>query len=150
MGVGDPASSLISPVTFSEVIVPAQKKLVDGLRAMGLRTRSHMCGKTRRISKARSELGYDIADLDSMVPLAEARANMPDQVILGNIATVEVLRNGSVADVVAAVERCSEDGGERYIIGAGCEVPRDTPVANMLALRDFARSHAPRSAVGTV
>jgi MtaA/CmuA family methyltransferase len=141
MGVGDPAASLVGPAIFTEFIYPAQKKLVDGLKAMGLRTRSHMCGNTRRILKGRGELGYDIVDVDVMVPLAEARLKMPDQVILGNIATVEVLRNGTVEAVLEAVGKCHEDAGELYIIGAGCEVPRDTPAANMFALRDYARSH---------
>jgi MtaA/CmuA family methyltransferase len=143
MGVGDPASSLIGPSRFAEFIVPAQKKLVDGMKAMGLRTRSHMCGNSRRILTARGGLGYDIHDLDAMVPLGEAREKMPGEVILGNVATVEVLRNGSVEDVLKAVEKCSEAAGELYIIGAGCEVPRDTPEANMMALRDFAHTHCP-------
>jgi uroporphyrinogen decarboxylase len=106
-----------------------------------------MCGNTKRILKARGELGYDITDVDSIVPLTEARAKMPEQVILGNIATVEVLRNGSVEDVIACVSKCREDAGKRYIVAAGCEVPRDTPVANMFALRDYAHSHLPASAV---
>jgi MtaA/CmuA family methyltransferase len=140
MGVGDPASSLIGPVIFKEFIFPAQKKLVDGLKALGLRTRSHMCGNTRKILKARGELGYDITDVDAMVAMADARLQMPDQVILGNVATVEVLRNGSAEDVSAAVRKCHADAGDLYIIGAGCEVPRDTPVANMSALLEYSRS----------
>jgi len=143
MGVGDSAASLVGPAIFSEFIVPAQQKLVSGLKAMGLRTRAHMCGNIRRILEPAGKLGYDIADVDTKVPLSEARAKMPEQVILGNVATVEVMRNGTAENVVAAVSKCSGDAGERYIIGAGCEVPRDTPVTNMLALRDFARSHTP-------
>lgn len=145
MGVGDPAASLVGPETFDEFIFPAQKKLVDGLKAMGLRTRSHICGNTGRIMKARGELGYDIVDIDSMVSLADARSNMPNQVILGNVATVEVLENGSADDVLAAVTCCHEAAGALYMIGAGCEVPRETPVANMFALRDYAGSHRPAS-----
>ena len=143
MGVGDPASSLAGPVIFNELIMPAHKKLVDGMKAMGLRTRSHMCGNTRKILKARGELGYDIVDLDTKVPLAEAHREMPNQVILGNIATVEVMRNGTVEDVVQAATKCHRDVGALYIIGAGCEVPRDTPAENMLALLHNARSHQP-------
>src|ERR1035438_9833465 len=56
MGVGDPAASLVGPGVFTEFVFPAQKKLVDGLKAMGLRTRSHMCGNTGKILKARGEL----------------------------------------------------------------------------------------------
>jgi MtaA/CmuA family methyltransferase len=143
MGVGDPASSLAGPVIFRQMLMPAHKKLVDGLKAMGLKTRSHMCGSTKRILKERGELGYDIIDLDSMVPLASARTNMPHEVLLGNVATVEVLRNGSVRDVFDTVTKCSQDAGDLYIIGAGCEVPRDTPEENMFAMLEFARSHKP-------
>jgi MtaA/CmuA family methyltransferase len=143
MGVGDPASSLAGPAIFNEQIMPAHKKLVEGMKAMGLRTRSHMCGSTRRILKGRGELGYDIIDLDTKVPLAEAHAQMPGSVILGNIATVEVLRNGSVEDVIRTVTKCHREAGELYIIGAGCEVPRDVPAENMLALLQYARSHQP-------
>jgi MtaA/CmuA family methyltransferase len=141
MGVGDPAASLVGPAVFAEFLFPAQKKLVDGLKAMGLRTRSHICGNTKRIMKGRGELGYDIVDVDAMVSLADARSKMPDQVILGNVATVEVLQTGSPQDVLAAVSKCHEDAGERYIIGAGCEVPRDAPAANMFALLEYAQSH---------
>lgn len=140
MGVGDPAASLVGPGIFNEFIFPAQQKLVAGLKGMGLRTRSHMCGNTRKILKSRGELGYDIVDLDTMVSMTEARVQMPNQVMLGNIATVAVLRNGTSADVLSAVEACHSAAGDRYIIGAGCEVPRDTPAANMLALLEYART----------
>jgi len=143
MGVGDPASSLAGPVIFRKMLMPAHKKLVDGLKSMGLRTRSHMCGSTKRILKERGELGYDIIDLDSMVPLTAARMNMPGDVLLGNVATVEVLRNGFVQDVINAVTKCRMDAGDLYIVGAGCEVPRDTPEENMMALLEFARTHKP-------
>lgn len=144
MGVGDPAASLVGPALFNQLIFPAHRKLVEGMKAIGLRTRSHMCGNTRHVLKGRGELGYDIVDLDTKVPLAEARAKMPRQVLLGNVATVDVMRNGSAADVLAAVSKCHHDAGDLYIIGAGCEVPRDTPADNMFALRDYARSHHPR------
>src|SRR5215469_15392595 len=116
MGVGDPAASLVGPAIFREFVYPAQKKLVDGLKDIGLRTRSHMCGNTRRILRGRGELGYDIVDVDAMVSLSEARSQMPNQVILGNVATVEVLRNGSMESVLSAVTSCHEAARERYII----------------------------------
>jgi MtaA/CmuA family methyltransferase len=140
MGVGDAAASLVGPAIFRNQLLVAQKKLADGLKAMGLRTRSHMCGNTRRILSARAELGYDIVDLDSMVQLSDARAQMPSEVLLGNVPTVEVMRNGSVEDVLRALTKCREQAGGLYIIGAGCEIPRDTPAENMFALRDFARA----------
>ncbi|MBM4063868.1 MAG: hypothetical protein FJ265_22635, partial [Planctomycetes bacterium] len=65
------------------------------------------------------------------------------QVLLGNLDPVAVLRDGSAADVTAAVARCHRDAGPRYVVGAGCEVPRDTPPTNLQALGDYARAHRP-------
>ena len=76
-----------------------------------------------------------------MVPLAEARQAMgPAQVLLGNINPVSILRNGTPDQVRSAIAECHRDAGPRYIVGAGCEVPRGTPHENMRTMRDYARS----------
>ena len=106
--------------------------------------RLHICGNTRAHLGGMGRLGCAIVDLDSMVPLADARAQMgPDQVLLGNLNPVAVLRNGTPDAVTAAVAACHRTAGPRFIVGAGCEVPPDTPPANLHALCDYARSHAP-------
>ncbi|HTS19231.1 MAG TPA: uroporphyrinogen decarboxylase family protein [Verrucomicrobiae bacterium] len=66
-----------------------------------------------------------------------------NHIILGNVATVGVLRTGTPDEVTATVAACHRDAGPRYVIGAGCEVPRDTPAANMPALTDYANTHQP-------
>lgn len=142
IGVGDAAASLVGPAVYEEFVWPYEKRLVDGLRALGARVRLHICGKTRRIFNGMGRLGADIVDLDWPAPITEARAEMgPDQVLLGNIDPVSVLRNGSPDSITAAIAGCHRDAGGRYIVSAGCEVVRDTPVENVLALRDYARSH---------
>jgi uroporphyrinogen-III decarboxylase len=89
-------------------------------------------------------LGYDIVDVDTMVPIAAARTKMgPEQIILGNVATVDVMQRGNSGDVTKAVTQCHLDAGPRYVIGAGCEVPRETPVANMAKLQEYALTHKP-------
>jgi uroporphyrinogen-III decarboxylase len=124
--------------------MPYQLKLVEGLKAIGLRTRSHICGRTSNISDLRAKLGYDILDIDSKVPMADARAKMgPGALILGNVDTVAVLQRGNTDDVLKAVTKCHREAGPRWVIGAGCEVPRETPIANMMQLTDYARSHKP-------
>jgi hypothetical protein len=54
---------------------------------------------------------------------------------------VATLRNGTPESIRAAVAECHRQAGSAYIVGAGCEVPRDTPPENVLALRDYARSY---------
>lgn len=141
IGVGDAAASLIGPDLYEEFVWPCEKKLIDGLHAMGARARLHICGNTRPIAGGMGRLHCALVDLDSMCPIDHARAEMgPDQVIVGNINPVEVLRNGTPESIQAALGECHSQAGSRYIVGAGCEVPRDTPHDNLNAMRDFARS----------
>jgi MtaA/CmuA family methyltransferase len=135
VGIGDPASSLAGPRIYEEFVWPFQQRLVDGIHAAGARVRLHICGNTRRILAGIARLGANIVDIDSMVPLAQARAAKgPEQVLAGGIDPVRVLLNGTPAEVRAALARCVEEAGPRYIAAGGCEIPRETRVENVRAL----------------
>jgi MtaA/CmuA family methyltransferase len=143
IGIGDAAASLVGPRLYDEFVWPYEKQMVDGIHALGARVRLHICGNTRRILDGMGRLGCEIVDLDFMVPIAEARETMgPDQILLGNIDPVRVLRDQTPEQVYAAIGECHRQAGEHYIVGAGCEVPRDTPPANLHALVQYAREHA--------
>jgi MtaA/CmuA family methyltransferase len=142
IGIGDAAASLVGPRFYDEFVWPYEKKMVDGLHALGARVRLHICGNTRRILEGMGRLGCEIVDLDFLAPIAEGRAAMgPDQILLGNIDPVRVLRDGTPEQVSEAIGECHRQAGSRYIVGAGCEVPRDTPPANMRALVGTSREH---------
>jgi len=141
MGVGDAAASLIGPQLYEEFVWPYEKKLVDGLHEMGTKVRLHICGNTTAILEGIGRLGCDIVDLDFMVPVADARRAMgPDQILLGNIDPVCALRDGSPESITEAIAQCHREAGDRYVVSAGCEVPRGTPRENVLALTDYARA----------
>ncbi len=144
IGVGDAAASLVGPRLYREFIWPQEKKLVDGLHALGTRVRLHICGNTRPLASLMAELGCEIVDLDYPVPLAEARQRMgPAQVLLGNLDPVRQVRDGAPGSIETALAACHAAAGPRYIVGAGCEIPRDTPPANVQAFATYARSHRP-------
>ncbi|MCL5745457.1 MAG: uroporphyrinogen decarboxylase family protein [Acidobacteria bacterium] len=139
IGIGDAAASLVGPAIYEEFVWPGEKKMVDAIHAAGGMVRLHICGKTRRLLEAMGRLGCEIVDLDWMNPLAEARAKMgPGQVLLGNIDPLAVLRNGSAEGVKSALAECHRQAGPRYILGAGCEIVRDTPPENVTAMQDYA------------
>jgi MtaA/CmuA family methyltransferase len=143
IGIGDAAASLISRRFYEELVWPYEKRLVDGLHALGTSVRLHICGDIRHLLDGIGRLGCDIVDIDWMVPLADAREAMgPEPALLGNIDPVQALRNGSPASIAAALAECRRQAGERYIVAAGCEVPRDTPPENVRALTEFALSTA--------
>ena len=144
IGMGDPAASLVGPRFYEEFVWPYQKRLVDSLHENGARVRLHICGNTRRILAAMGRLGCEIIDVDALVSLEDARkATGPEQVLLGGLDPVRVLQNGTPEEVSQAAAECHRQAGPRYIAGAGCEVPRETPRANLLALSEYAAGHKP-------
>ena len=117
---------------------------MDGIHAFGAKVRLHICGNTRKIVEGMGGLGCDIVDLDSLTSLADARQKMSaGQVLLGNLKPVTELMDGSPESVTAGIAECHRPAGARFIVGAGCEVPRDTPPENLRALGEYARTHAP-------
>ena len=137
IGLGDAAASLVGPDIYREFVFPHEKQMVDAIHAAGGLVRLHICGDTRHSLGQIGKLGCDIVDLDYLSPVAEARAAMgPGQVLLGNVDPVRVVRNGTPETIRAALGACRDAAGGRYIVGAGCEIPRDTPHANVRAMAD--------------
>jgi MtaA/CmuA family methyltransferase len=144
IGIGDAAASLIGPQLYEEFVWPCEQRLVAGVQALGAKVRMHICGNTRPLLERMARLGCEVVDLDSLSPLTEARQKMgTNQVLLGNINPVAVLRNGTPDTVRQAVEQCHLQSGPRFIMGAGCEVPKDSPLENVRAMCDYAHTHKP-------
>jgi MtaA/CmuA family methyltransferase len=144
IGLGDAAASLVGPDLYYEFAWPWERKLVEGIQQMGGKVRLHICGNTTRLLEGMGRLQCEIVDLDSLVPMDEARKRMgTSQVLLGNLNPVTVLRNGTPQQVTASLKEAHQAAGPRYIVGAGCEIPRDTPVENLRALCDYAQTNRP-------
>ena len=144
IGVGDAAASLVGPQIYEEFIWLYEKQLMDGIHALGGRTRLHICGNTRKLLRGMGRLGCHIVDLDYLSPIHEGRAQMgAGQVLLGNINPVATLRDSTPEQVTQAVAECHQQAGARFIVAPGCEVPQDTPEANLRALVAYAHTHQP-------
>jgi MtaA/CmuA family methyltransferase len=141
IGVGDAVASLVGPRMYEAFVLPYERRLVEGLHALGTRVRLHICGNTTPILAGMATLGADLIDLDWMVPLARARQVLgPGPVLAGNLDPVKALCEGTPESVGTAVARCYREAGPRYAVAAGCEVPRQTPPANVAALAAAARA----------
>jgi MtaA/CmuA family methyltransferase len=140
IGIGDAAASLVGPQLYNNLVWKYEKRLVDAVREAGGIARLHICGQTGGICDGMSALGCEIVDLDSLAPLRPCRCDSGDeQILLGSIDPVRVLRDRTPKEVEAELERCWDEAGPRFIIGAGCEVPRDTLHENLRTLVAFAR-----------
>lgn len=135
IGVGDAIASVAGPVYYRRFALPYERRLLSAIREMGAKTKLHICGNTTPFLEDLPADCCDILDVDWMVPLDRVAA-LHGQVctISGNYDPVAVLLQGTEEKVRQTVSRCAGIGGSRYISAAGCEVPKQTPEANLLAV----------------
>ncbi len=137
IGIGDAVASLVGPELFCQYVLPAEQKLIAGIHRLGARVKLHICGNTTALLPFFSETGADIIDIDHVVDLAQAIESVgTNQFVCGNFDPVSVLLRGTPVDVCEAVTQCLSVGKEQLIISAGCEVPKFTPVENLMAVNE--------------
>jgi len=137
IGVGDAASSLIGPALYEKYAAPFQSRLLSAIREMGAYTKLHICGNIEPVLHLIPARYVDILDIDWMVDWSKAVDMFGDKLSLsGNYDPVAVLLDGKPEDVKKAVKDCALRGGNRCMSSAGCEVPRNTPVENVIAIHE--------------
>ena len=137
IGVGDAIASVAGPQAYNELALKYEIRLLEAIREAGGMTKLHICGNTTPFLESLPAKLCDIIDLDWMVPIEKAAALYGDiTCINGNYDPVTILLQGNVQDVVDAVRSCVEKGGVKHTSSAGCEVPKHTPPANLMAVYD--------------
>lgn len=129
IGAGDAAASLVSPVLYSQFVLPYERRICEAVHAAGGLVKLHICGNTTNLLKLMAESGADLYNVDHLVPLARAKEvyAAAGKCFKGNL--------DPVADIMQSTpERCREKAiecislarGVRYMLSAGCEIPAAT------------------------
>ena len=135
IGIGDAIVSQVSPSMYEELVFPQEKRLVDAIHAAGALVRLHICGNITHQLPRLAQLGVDLLDLDSMVDPRLARELFgADTVLVGNLDPVQAILYGDPASIERGVRDVYALVGNRYMVGAGCEIPIGTPAENLAAL----------------
>lgn len=136
IGIGDAAASLVGPAVYQSLILPTEKKLIDEIHAAGAKAKLHICGNTGKILDYMKLSGADIVDVDWMVDFGRAVETLAPGSTCGNFDPVSILLRGSPLEVKSAVCSCIRTAHCNTYIAAGCEVPRDTPYDNLMAVKE--------------
>ena len=134
---------LISPAMFRTFALPYERKIVERSHSLGLPYFLHICGNTSRIIDEMLETGSDGLELDYRTDAAMAHAKMKDRaVFIGNIDPSGVLALGTpqlVEEKTRELLNIFIDT-PRFILNAGCAIPPITPLENLRAMINAARS----------
>lgn len=138
IGLGDAASSLIGHSLYEEFALPRQQKMIQAIHDMGAKVKLHICGDVNAVLDLLAQTGTDMMDLDYMVDLNRAAEILPENCsICGNFDPVAVMYQGTPELVKEEVRRCKKLRDKNHnFIAPGCEIPRDTPLENLFAMRE--------------
>jgi len=130
--LGDPMSStsVISPHQFVRFSLPYIQQVVHNASQTPIIL--HICGDTTRIIDKMVETGARYLELDWTVNLTDVRTKHQNIGLIGNVnptllltETPETVEESCRSAIAAA----GLTGA--FILGTGCELPRDTPHANL-------------------
>lgn len=135
----EPTATFLSPAAFTTYCGNYISRLVRRLDTM---TILHICGNTTSIVPAMAATGVQGLSLNSLVDLATVAGRVPcDVVLIGNVDPVRVMLRGTVGEVRGEVRSLLEAMAPfpNFVMSTGCDLPQETPMANILAMVDETR-----------
>lgn len=137
--------SISDPVTTTDIIgekdflifsKPYLQQMIERVtKITKIKPAVHICGHSKKIWTSLMEIGVDNYSLDNCESLEEAKKIMGKKVFLsGNVSPVDIMKNGSIDDVIQAVKKCIEEGSDNpsgFMLMTGCQIPMGTPEENI-------------------
>ncbi len=139
---GDSTAGLLSRGLYERFAWPFEVRVAETLAALDMPVFLHICGDTAHIIDLMGRTGFAGLEVDYQRPIAFFKEKTGGRACLqGNIEPAGVLLRGTPEQVREACRVAIEQGmpGSRFILSSGCEVPRDTPPANLHAMVQAAR-----------
>ena len=144
--VGGQSAMIMSPQCWRDLILPHLQKIFDVGRSKKLWVAYHSCGAIRPIIPDLIDMGLDVlnpiqCNCPGMNPFELKKDFGKHLTFMGGVDTVDLLPNGSVADVrretKKLIEGMTSDGGG-FILAASHTVPPETPMENIFAMYEVA------------
>jgi uroporphyrinogen decarboxylase len=139
---GDSTAGLLSRDLYERFAFPYAKRVIAALADLEIPVFMHICGDTGHIIDLMAATDAAGLEVDFQHDIAYYKSKTGGSVCLqGNIAPAEIMYLGTPQDIENASRIALEQGmaGGRFILSTGCEIPRDTPAANLRAMIDAAK-----------
>lgn len=137
---GDSPAGLVGPLSYENILLPAEQRLITKLKtSTGKLVSLHICGNATRILPLMASSSADVLELDHAVDIGSAcHAVGLGMGLWGNLDPVAVLTQGTPAEVTAATRKVlaavQAAGHRRFVLSSGCTLAVETPSQNLDAL----------------
>lgn len=135
IAISDPSGTgeILGPKLFEEFAVKYLNKLVDSIKSENVKTIVHICGQMRKVYEKVDLIHSDALSFDAIVSMSEARSNLSDRVLMGNVSTYTI-EFGESEKIVGLMNKCIIDGSD--IISPACGLGMKSPLKNVRAMLD--------------
>lgn len=137
IAVVDPMTSQIDPASFETFVTPYARKIFDFVRLRKKYSSFFVCGHAQQNIEVMCDCHPDNISIDENIPLDFVKEIALRKGISfgGNLKLTSVLLLGNELDSRKDAVNCLDLGGKKgFIIAPGCDLPMDTPVANLQAV----------------
>ena len=137
IGMGDAICSQIDPYTYEIFVKERHREIINFIHANGALLKLHICGDIVHLLPLMNDLCIDILDIDWQVDPQNAFELMgPDVIRCGNLDPRFILNKNPEEIFLASRGLCDTEKGRKFILSAGCEIIVNTPVENLMAMRN--------------
>ncbi|MBQ9067447.1 MAG: MtaA/CmuA family methyltransferase [Eggerthellaceae bacterium] len=141
IAIADPSGTgeIMGPQPFNEYAVPYIERLQRACQDAGARTIVHICGQMHSVYDQIAKISSNALSFDAIVPLKEARENLPGRVIMGNVSTfaIELKDPNKVKTLTKA---CIRNGSD--IVSPACGLGMGSPSENVRAVLEAVKETA--------
>ncbi len=133
IAISDPSGTgeILGPKFFEEYAVKYLNMLLDGIKDLNPGTIVHICGQMRSVYKQIDMVHADALSFDAVVPMKQARENLGDRILMGNVSTY-ALEFGDEERVATLTKSCVAGGSD--IISPACGLGAKSPLSNIQAM----------------
>lgn len=133
IAISDPSGSgeILGPRDFEQFAVKYINKIINSLQEEKIGTIVHICGQMRSVYKEVNMIQSNALSFDSVVSMKNARANLPNRILMGNVSTY-TLEFGTPEKISLLTNKCVKDGSN--IISPACGLGTKSPLKNIQSI----------------
>ncbi len=138
IAISDPSGTgeILGPKLFEEFAVKYINQLVEGIQQKKAGTIVHICGQMKKVYPQVNKIKSDVLSFDSIVSIKEARENLGDRLLMGNVSTY-TLEFGDPKKISELTKKSVKDGSN--IISPACGLGMKSPLKNVQAMLEALR-----------
>lgn len=133
IAISDPSGTgeILGPKLFDEFAVKYINQIIAEVKRLGKRSIVHICGQMKNVYKEVNKIESDVLSFDSIVSISEAKKNLGNRLIMGNVSTY-IIEFGEMQKIADMTKKCVLDGSD--IISPACGLGMKSSLKNVRSM----------------